>query len=42
MEQETKEGGLIRHALSSLFDPLLTWAMRAYRSAAIDRVGLSV
>jgi len=25
IEQETKEAGLIRYALSSLFDPIRTW-----------------
>jgi hypothetical protein len=34
MEQEAKDDGLIRRALSSLFDPLLAWATLCERAAA--------
>ena len=36
MEQETREDGLIRRALSSLFDPELTWAMRSRCGAQLQ------
>jgi hypothetical protein len=35
IEQETEEAGLIRYALSSLFDPELTSTDSGHRDAAI-------